>query len=55
MHYDTTDFTLEEISKFQHQLEEGYDVPDARYEHWLQLIVRREEVLDPSLDSLASG
>ncbi len=28
---------MEEISKFQRRFEEGYDVPDARYEHWLQL------------------
>lgn len=37
LNYDTTEFTSEEISKFQHRFEEGFDVPDARYEHWLQM------------------
>lgn len=33
----TTGFTSDEISKFQRRFEEGYDVPDAQYEHWLEL------------------
>ena len=28
---------MEETSKFQRRFEEGYDVPDARYEHWLEV------------------
>ena len=33
----TADFTKEEIKKFQHRFEEGYDIPDPQYECWLAL------------------
>ena len=28
---------MEETVKYQHRFEEGYDIPDPRYEHWLAL------------------
>ena len=30
-------FTPEEIARFEHRYEEGYDIPDERYQKWLSL------------------
>ena len=30
-------FTAEEIARYQVRLEEGYDLPDQRYEQWVQM------------------
>lgn len=63
MHCDTAtqhivlDFTVKEIVRYQRRYEEGYDIPDPRYEYWITLYhpeeIRGKENSSPS--TLSSG
>ena len=45
-------FTEAEVQKFQKRLEEGYDVPDARYSQWLSTLPSTYRQPDSILDKI---